>query len=131
MCLGGYWRYLCYRELGRLFTWELAIRKDHRLITTGPYSIVRHPSYTAITITSLGVVYAMLGPGSWLRECGWPDTRVGQALAGLWAGYNIFTSLRLCWMRCPAEDRVLREQFPEEWNVWAKRTPYRLIPFVY
>lgn len=44
--IGGAIRIACYRELGRLFTYELTIREKHRLVTSGPYSIVRHPSYS-------------------------------------------------------------------------------------
>ena len=39
LALGANWtRYLCYRELGRQYTFQVAIIKDHKLITTGPYS---------------------------------------------------------------------------------------------
>ena len=34
------------RALGRLFRFELAILPGHKLIKHGPYSVVRHPSYT-------------------------------------------------------------------------------------
>jgi protein-S-isoprenylcysteine O-methyltransferase Ste14 len=54
--LGGYVRFRCYRELGHLFTFEMSIRKDHRLITIGPYSIVRHPGYAGVLFTMGGVV---------------------------------------------------------------------------
>jgi protein-S-isoprenylcysteine O-methyltransferase Ste14 len=54
--LGGYIRYRCYRALGRLFTFEMSIRSDHKLITDGPYSIVRHPGYTGILFTITGII---------------------------------------------------------------------------
>jgi protein-S-isoprenylcysteine O-methyltransferase Ste14 len=54
--LGGYIRYSCYRELGRLFTFEMSIRKDHKLVTSGPYSIVRHPGYTGAVLTVVGII---------------------------------------------------------------------------
>ncbi|CAF4350854.1 unnamed protein product, partial [Rotaria sordida] len=31
--------------LGAFFTFELTIRSTHKLIKTGPYAYVRHPSY--------------------------------------------------------------------------------------
>ncbi|KAI0696819.1 hypothetical protein BC835DRAFT_1271290, partial [Cytidiella melzeri] len=130
MCFGGIVRYWSYREMGRLYTWELSVKRDHHLVTTGPYAFVRHPGYTALGAASLGMIIGGMGPGSWLRECRWLDTAVGKVCAGLWLGYHLFTTAKL-WKRCPTEDRVLKEQFPEEWEAWAKKTPYRLIPFVY
>jgi protein-S-isoprenylcysteine O-methyltransferase len=48
--------------LGRFFTVNVAIAADHRLIDTGPYRCVRHPSYT-------GALAAFLGLG--LCLCNW------------------------------------------------------------
>ena len=31
--------------LGRLFTYDVAIQAGHRVVTSGPYRWVRHPSY--------------------------------------------------------------------------------------
>ncbi|PSR94548.1 hypothetical protein PHLCEN_2v4416 [Hermanssonia centrifuga] len=40
MCAGTVIRSAAYRHLGRYFTFELSIKKDHKLITDGPYSII-------------------------------------------------------------------------------------------
>jgi protein-S-isoprenylcysteine O-methyltransferase Ste14 len=56
VALGGYIRYSCFRALGRLFTFEMTIRDEHTLITDGPYSIVRHPSYTGALLTLIGII---------------------------------------------------------------------------
>lgn len=47
-----------------------------------------------------------------------------------WAGYSFFIAGMLV-MRVPKEDEVLREKFGAEWEVYARRTPYRLIPYIY
>ena len=52
---GGLLRLWCYQTLGRFFTWDLAVRKDHKLVTIGPYSIVRHPSYLGGTMMGVGL----------------------------------------------------------------------------
>ena len=42
MVIGGAaLRIRCYRELGKMFTFQLKIRHNHRLVTSGPYSIIR------------------------------------------------------------------------------------------
>ncbi|KAI0090406.1 hypothetical protein BDY19DRAFT_1069340 [Irpex rosettiformis] len=130
MAFGGLTRFLSYREMGRLYTWELSVKRGHHLVTTGPYSVVRHPGYSAIGLATVGSIYGFLGPGSLLWEGGYLDSTSGKVFAGLWAFYQLATTAKL-WQRCPVEDRVLREQFPEEWEAWAKKTPYKLIPFVY
>lgn len=34
-------------------------------------------------------------------------------------------------VRPHVEDALLRERFGAEWDEWAKRVPYRLIPYIY
>ncbi|KAJ8480995.1 hypothetical protein ONZ51_g6289 [Trametes cubensis] len=77
---GGLLRLACYRTLGRFFTYEITIRQDHRLVTSGPYSIVRHPSYLAIILIVVGNLLCFLGPGSWLRESGILREPMGKAV---------------------------------------------------
>ncbi|MFX1415421.1 MAG: methyltransferase [Promethearchaeota archaeon] len=44
-----------HRELDRQYSAILEIKKDHRLITTGPYEKVRHPMYTVLALFSFGI----------------------------------------------------------------------------
>ena len=53
--IGGLIRYKCYRAMGTLFTFEMSIRKGHMLITSGPYAIVRHPSYAGVILVVIGM----------------------------------------------------------------------------
>ena len=41
--------------LGRYFTVNVAIASDHRVIDTGPYRYVRHPSYSGALLAFLGL----------------------------------------------------------------------------
>lgn len=45
----------CYCELGNLFTFEVSIRNDHKLIQSGPYHTVRHPGYLGVLLSVAGV----------------------------------------------------------------------------
>lgn len=118
-----------YRTLGRLFTFELCIRKDHVLIVTGPYSVIRHPSYIGLIMTIIGECCSQLH-GSWVKECGIADTLRGQVLIGiwLWIAWAVVASLLL---RIPIEDKLLHTAFGTEWEAWASRVQYKLIPLVY
>lgn len=42
-------------RLGRYWSAVVALKKDHRLIQTGPYRLVRHPLYAGIILASVGV----------------------------------------------------------------------------
>jgi protein-S-isoprenylcysteine O-methyltransferase Ste14 len=52
---GSLLRRACFRELGRFFTGVVTIQPEHRLVDTGPYRWVRHPSYSAGLLILLGI----------------------------------------------------------------------------
>ncbi len=131
MYSGAIVRATSYRHLGRYFTFELSLRPGHKLITDGPYSIVRHPSYVgSLFFYSGACLTQMLSPGSWFVESGMWTGNGGKLFALAYLGYSI-TICYFLLSRVPVEDRVLQKEFKEEWVDWSKRTPYRLIPFVY
>ncbi|KAH8100894.1 hypothetical protein BXZ70DRAFT_1007826 [Cristinia sonorae] len=123
-------RYICYNTLGRQFTFELSLKKDHKLITHGPYSIVRHPSYIGSVIYFSGILIADFGAGSWFSVAGMWSTTFGRVLGTVWVCTVTFLLTSLV-SRVPKEDKVLREEFGMQWVEWANKTPYRLIPGVY
>jgi len=127
---GAILRILCYRILGRHFTYQMAILKNHSLITEGPYSIVRHPSYTGMVVFNLGMGIAHVSEGSWMRECLMKSGLTGKAIVIVHIAGLMFLAGKLL-VRVPAEDSVLREEFGAEWDRWAKQTSYKLIPWVY
>jgi protein-S-isoprenylcysteine O-methyltransferase Ste14 len=44
--------------LGRFFQYQIEIQAGHRVVTTGPYRYVRHPSYTGMALIALGFAFA-------------------------------------------------------------------------
>ncbi|KAH9858320.1 hypothetical protein C2E23DRAFT_770003 [Lenzites betulinus] len=128
---GGLVRLWTYRTLGRFFRFQLSLVAGHRLVTAGPYAWVRHPSYTAATLCSWGNLLLLSGPGSYFAESGLGRTLWGRAAGAGVAAYLLFLHSNLMFTRVDKEDAVLRESFGEEWEEWAKRTPYKLIPYVY
>ncbi|HEV8595415.1 MAG TPA: isoprenylcysteine carboxylmethyltransferase family protein [Thermoplasmata archaeon] len=48
------------RELGRFMMLQIGVVKDHRLIQTGPYARVRHPTYAGAMGLSFGVALLFL-----------------------------------------------------------------------
>ncbi|KAH8987006.1 hypothetical protein EDB92DRAFT_1936121 [Lactarius akahatsu] len=126
----GALRLACYKTLGSLFTFELTLREDHRLVTSGPYAFVRHPSYSGVVLGVVGTLLVHFGPGSWWARTGWMGTFAGQVYALCWCVMEAYVlSSILC--RTPTEDSFLRKQFGAEWDAWAARVQYRVIPYVF
>lgn len=48
-------RWAAIVHLGRFFTVDVAIAGAHRVVDTGPYRFVRHPSYTGLLLAFLGL----------------------------------------------------------------------------
>jgi len=124
---GAIIRILCFRKLGRLFTFEISILKEHKLITTGLYRYVRHPSYTGSVIHIIGAPMCHLSAGSWLMECGALKSPVVVLLGLFWLSLAVTRAVYLV-IRSKAEDEVLRKEFGKQWDVWAAKVPYRVIP---
>jgi protein-S-isoprenylcysteine O-methyltransferase Ste14 len=61
--LGSLLRRYCFRTLGEYFTGDVRASADQRVIDTGPYRLVRHPSYTAGIMMFSGIGLAL---GNWV-----------------------------------------------------------------
>ena len=107
--VGGVLRLAPVFVLGRRFSGLVAIQPEHRLVTSGLYGIIRHPSY-------LGLFVLMLGWGLAFRS------GVGVIIAVL--------MLIVVLARIQAEERLLSESFGAEYDAYRART-WRLIPYVY
>ena len=78
-----------FRTLGRNLTDTVVTRKEHSLVTTGPYRWVRHPFYTSAALAvfaSSGVVGppAKIAASNWwnAKNCRTPGSDFGSTVAG-------------------------------------------------
>jgi len=130
MVIGAIIRSECYRELGKHFRFQVTILKNHKLVTSGPYSYVRHPSYTGAYICFAGIVIWYTAQGSWLRE----SEVYKKPLAWIVLVpviVNLLSVTLALFRRIPKEDEILKETFGKEWDEWAKKAPARLFPGIY
>jgi protein-S-isoprenylcysteine O-methyltransferase Ste14 len=56
-------RWAAILTLGHLFSTSVAIHQDHRLVQTGLFRLVRHPSYSGLLLLFLGLALSF---GNWL-----------------------------------------------------------------
>jgi len=130
MVSAGAIRYFAYRAMGRMFTYHLAIVDEHRLVTSGPYAFVRHPGYTGSILLLVGTMFACFAPGGFVGECRLLDSPIWKCL--IYGGLFLMAApYNKVFERINGEDDVLRDKFGTEWEEWARRVPYKLIPWVY
>jgi protein-S-isoprenylcysteine O-methyltransferase Ste14 len=115
LSLGALWcgvglRWWCFRALGRYFTFNVMTSPDQPVIASGPYRLLRHPSYAGLLLALLGVGLAF---GNWL------------SLAAL----MLFASMGLL-NRIRVEEAALSTELGERYAVFA-RARKRLIPYVW
>ena len=108
--LGLALRWASIYHLGRFFTVNVAIADDHRVIDTGPYRYIRHPSYT-------GALMAFAGFGLCLSN---------------WLGFLLIllpvTAVFL--YRIHVEEAALRAGLGKAYEDYCSRTK-RLLPLLY
>ena len=83
--------------------------RGQRVVSTGPYAVVRHPMYAGASLMFFGI--PLLLGSAW-----------GLALAPLWVLLLAF--------RIPIEERMLRQKL-DGYGDYAARVRYRLIPGVW
>jgi len=128
---GAALRIRTYGDLGSFFRYDISIQKDHRLITTGPYSIVRHPSYSGLLLANIGWFLWNFSEGSWVRESGLLSKSIGVVLLIAYIGFVILPTSIITLSRMSREDAALRKKFGAEWDEWARRVPYSVVPGIY
>jgi protein-S-isoprenylcysteine O-methyltransferase Ste14 len=106
---GGILRMWPVFVLGHRFSGLVAIQPGHKLVTTGVYGVIRHPSYLGLLVNILGWALAF---------------RSGVSV--------LLTALTLVPLlaRIRSEEALLQAQFGTEYNAYRAHT-WRLVPFVF
>lgn len=115
-----------YKTLGRLFTFDLAIRSKHKLITNGPYRYIRHPSYT-------GLILAVFGYSLFTFKVVYTVTQMLHVSDFIAQAIMLFPTIfgtALIIHRIPREEDMLLKEFKDNWMKYSKKT-WKLIPFIF
>jgi protein-S-isoprenylcysteine O-methyltransferase Ste14 len=110
MAFGLLVRYGSIRWLGPMFTRMVQVLPNHRLVTDGPYSIVRHPAYAGLLLFFIGIGLAL---GDWLSLL-----------------FLILIPPVGIIYRIKVEEHALLEAFGEEYRAYMHKVR-GLLPFVY
>ncbi|KAI0046197.1 hypothetical protein FA95DRAFT_1596409 [Auriscalpium vulgare] len=130
IALGCILRVLSFHTMKALFTYEVSLSARHKLVTSGPYAVVRHPGYTALLLVQVSLPLLCLAPGSgsWWWGAGVAHSRLGHAVVGTWAA--LLGHVALIVRRASAEDALLHGVFGREWEAYARSVRCRFIPGV-
>jgi protein-S-isoprenylcysteine O-methyltransferase Ste14 len=107
---GVFLRNYSIKLLGKHFTATIQLQHDHRLITSGPYGVIRHPSY-------LGALLAIIGIAVFLNSF----IGVIVAFVAMMIAYTI---------RITAEEKVLKGLFGNVYTEYQQKTK-KLIPYLW
>jgi len=99
-----------FKTLGQYFTHVVMVSTDQPVISAGPYRLLRHPSYTAILLITVGVG---------LASANW---------AGL-AGITLLVLIPLL-LRIRSEEKALMTTVGERYRAYAAQHK-RLVPLVW
>jgi protein-S-isoprenylcysteine O-methyltransferase len=109
MILGVALRIWAVITLGKFFTMHVVIFSNHHLVDTGPYRWLRHPSYSGVFITTIGLGLAT----------GYLIVLITfLIILGFALGYRIYV-----------EEKALKEKFGKEWIAYSAKT-WRILPWL-
>jgi len=121
-------RLLAYKTLGKDFTFQLAT--PSKLITTGIYQYVQHPSYIGLILVNSANYFFFLRMDGvfacWMPEFilrfKWLGMLFGCVMAGL--------TLAAFGLRVREEEAMMRKEFGPEWETWHRKTA-RFLPGIF
>jgi protein-S-isoprenylcysteine O-methyltransferase Ste14 len=108
--LGISWRWYAIRTLGKYFTAAMMIHADQQVVQSGPYKMIRHPSYSGVLLIIIGVGFMI---GNWVSLL--------LITTGLFIGLLY---------RMSVEEQELLQHLGQPYKEYMQRTK-RLIPFLF
>lgn len=97
-----------FKTLGDNYSQEIIIKKNHELVTKGPFKIIRHPQYLCQILLDLGATAATLG---------------------YIVGFLALIEIPIYILRASFEDKLLAKYFVEKFTDYRKKSGF-MIPFV-
>jgi len=95
-------------HLGKNWSGTITIKKGHELVTSGPYTLVRHPIYAGLLLAFLGSALAL----------------------GDWRGVLAFAlAAGALWRKLRIEERWMRQKFGDAYEAYSRRVA-ALVPFI-
>lgn len=88
-------------SLGKNWVPGIGLHINHKLIITGPFRHIRHPMYSGMLLSAIGICLATLNG---------------------WYGASVLVFCGAYALRAPIEDIKLRQQFGSEYAAYADQT---------
>jgi len=97
-----------FKSLGENYSQDIMIKKNHELVTKGPFKVIRHPQYICQILLDLGATAATLG---------------------YVVGFLALIEIPIYIMRASLEDKLLYKYFAERFSEYKKKSGF-MIPFI-
>lgn len=96
--------------LGKFFTLSVQVTSEQKIIQTGPYKYLRHPSYSGSILSLMGISFSF------------------RNIIGIILTVAIITIIYR--YRIKVEEKILEKTFPDSYTEYKKNTK-RIIPFIW
>ena len=97
-----------FKTLGDNYSQDIMIKKNHELITKGPFKLIRHPQYICQLLVDIGATAA--------------------TLSYIVGGFALI-EIPIYIMRASMEDKLLAKHFAEKFSEYKKKSGF-MIPFI-
>lgn len=98
-----------FKGLGKYYSQDVLIYKEHKLVNESMYKIIRHPQYLSQLLSDLGVGLALM--------------------SYLVLPLILLVEIPLFILRAKFEEKLLLKHFPEEYSEYKKKSGF-FVPFI-